>query len=424
MPTRCSPLGHGLHTTRDELPPTLRDCEGYVVSCSKHALAGWIEQPSACCAAAALAGAVNAARGRGRATTLRDALELLQRKLGDDVAQIRSRLEPALLPLEDLIVRSRGEGDVVARLLELDGSSVEPPSRAALARLREIEADEDRRASMAPSEGVHPAHTHKLRRSKRSTGWTCDGGRECGCHVANSGSGPRYRCSEGCDFDLCFACWARAVAPGRAATADAADDELAPSGWRASLHQWHFKLNGIELLRRDKPLTAKVGNLDLLGAVALLNAPDEAPELEAVLLMGLPAVGSLAGLPAVLLPVSKRDSPEYISKQWEVLARCVKADGMAVIFHLTNHYALVFATRERRTVDADGSVAIARELLTSKAGQAPKTWIPFATARKIMRGWSGYKMVLVMRATEREAFTAQTAVMAEEERRSVATSGS
>ena len=125
MPTRCSPLGHGLHTTRDELPPTLRDCEGYVVSCSKHALAGWIEQPSACCAAAALAGAVNAARGRGRATTLRDALELLQRKLGDDVAQIRSGLEPALLPLEDLIVRSRGEGDVVARLLELDGSSVE-----------------------------------------------------------------------------------------------------------------------------------------------------------------------------------------------------------------------------------------------------------------------------------------------------------
>ena len=71
--------------------------------------------------------------------TLRDALELLQRKLGDDVAQIRSGLEPALLPLEDLIVRSRGEGDVVARLLELDGSSVEPPSRAALARLREIE---------------------------------------------------------------------------------------------------------------------------------------------------------------------------------------------------------------------------------------------------------------------------------------------
>ena len=96
---------------------------------------------------------------------------------------------------------------------------------------------------------------------------------------------------------------------------------------------------------------------------------------------------------------------------------------MAVIFHLTNHYALVFATRERSTVDTDGSATITRELLTSKAGQAPKTWIPFAVARRMPRGWSGYKMVVVMRATECETFRDTDHVMAEEERRSVATAG-
>ena len=217
--------------SRAELPPALRDCDGYVVSSSKHALAGWIEQPSACCAAALRPGIVNAVRGRSReAMTLRDALELLQRKLGGDVAQIRSGLEPALHPSRTSSIRfvpPRRTDGVTARLLDLDASSVQTHSRAALARLREIEADEDRRASMAPSEGVRPAHPHSCGgRSAQPVG-LATAGAECDCHVANSGSGPRYRCCEGCDFDLCFACWARAVAPGRSAAADDTNDELA-----------------------------------------------------------------------------------------------------------------------------------------------------------------------------------------------------
>ena len=152
------------------------------------------------------------------------------------------------------------------------------------------------------------------------------------------------------------------------------------------------------------------------GEISLV--PDEAPELGAFLLMGNAAVGgSVAGGTGVLLPIAKRDSPEYISTQWNVLTHCVRSDGMAVIFHLTNHYALVFATRERSTISTDGSATITRELLTSKAGQAPKTWIPFAVARRIMRGWSGYKMVVVMRAEKCETFVTQTTEMAKEESR-------
>ena len=101
----------------------------------------------------------------------------------------------------------------------------------------------------------------------------------------------------------------------------------------------------------------------------------------------------------------------------EILEALKRSDGMAVIFHLTNHYALVFATRERSTISTDGSATITRELLTSKAGQAPKAWIPFAVARRIMRGWSGYKMVVVMRAEKCETFATQTAEMAKEDSR-------
>lgn len=51
----------------------------------------------------------------------------------------------------------------------------------------------------------HPAHEHKLKKTTRDSGWNCDGG--CG---HNSGSAPvplaRYRCTGGCDYDLCINC--------------------------------------------------------------------------------------------------------------------------------------------------------------------------------------------------------------------------
>jgi hypothetical protein len=52
-------------------------------------------------------------------------------------------------------------------------------------------------------------HEHNLSFSTRLTSWKCDG-RKCfpgGC-LGNEGGLPqyRYRCTEGCDFDLCLPC--------------------------------------------------------------------------------------------------------------------------------------------------------------------------------------------------------------------------
>ena len=48
------------------------------------------------------------------------------------------------------------------------------------------------------------AHEHPLEKSDRSSGWGCDG---CG----QSGQGKeRYRCTQGCDFDFCGDCNAKA----------------------------------------------------------------------------------------------------------------------------------------------------------------------------------------------------------------------
>ena len=61
---------------------------------------------------------------------------------------------------------------------------------------------------------------------------------------------------------------------------------------------------------------------------------------------------------------------------------------VAIVFHLKNHYALLFALREWTTRDG----VRVRQLLTSRRGQKPKHWIDWEEARNIMIKWPGYKM--------------------------------
>ena len=65
--------------------------------------------------------------------------------------------------------------------------------------------------------------------------------------------------------------------------------------------------------------------------------------------------------------------------------------GQAIIFHLRNHYAIVFAMRE---FEEEGG-AVVRELLCARRGQRPTAWVPWTEARETMIGWAGYKMMVI-----------------------------
>jgi len=57
-------------------------------------------------------------------------------------------------------------------------------------------------------EGRHPFHEHALKPCARHSGWSCDGRKAPGgCRGTGGGSGARWRCADGCDYDLCAACW-------------------------------------------------------------------------------------------------------------------------------------------------------------------------------------------------------------------------
>jgi membrane protease YdiL (CAAX protease family) len=56
-----------------------------------------------------------------------------------------------------------------------------------------------------PSMPNHPEHEHALLKCRpHLENWACDGGNGS---CRGGGSGDRYRCVEGCNFDLCQSCW-------------------------------------------------------------------------------------------------------------------------------------------------------------------------------------------------------------------------
>lgn len=72
--------------------------------------------------------------------------------------------------------------------------------------------------------------------------------------------------------------------------------------------------------------------------------------------------------------------------------------NQVLLFHLKNHYALIFAIREWITFDANQVVAV-RQLLTARRGQRPTAWIDFSEARETMLNWEGYKILAIERKT-------------------------
>lgn len=118
------------------------------------------------------------------------------------------------------------------------------------------------------------------------------------------------------------------------------------------------------------------------------------------------------------VPLSRKDSDATIAKQWDELKGLFMRLDHVLLFHLTNHYALIFATRE--WWDESKQVPV-RQLLTARRGQRPTAWIDFNEAREIMLGWEGYKIMAISSRLDRvqlrkelDAASIQLAVTAKE----------
>ena len=166
---------------------------------------------------------------------------------------------------------------------------------------------------------------------------------------------------------------------------------------------------GLEKLRRDKPSTAAFGNAEVMRVFRRLvetNLNDtRANETETenrLVFSARVAFGiKTKTRPSLEAAIAKHASSDAdvettrASHEWRALRALFARPGVFLVSHHANHYAPVYALRERREENANGDDARVglretREMLTARRGQRPAVWIPWEEARATMRRWSGY----------------------------------
>lgn len=112
--------------------------------------------------------------------------------------------------------------------------------------------------------------------------------------------------------------------------------------------------------------------------------------------------GSVGTQSSVQIGISSDDTPEMITEQWHSLKNTFENNDSVLIFHLKNHYALIYATREWSIINqTTGELEINREILTARRGQRPTAWINFNEVRNTILSWEGYKIMCVTRKSSK-----------------------
>ena len=187
--------------------------------------------------------------------------------------------------------------------------------------------------------------------------------------------------------------------------------------WKSALFDIIKKLIGLrKLAHPTKPSTAPIGNWGILSGMQHIQEVTSMPSNVSSSKLFMGKSTGAATKSKIEVPLSRKDTPDKIKNQWDALRAAVADPNRVLLFHLKNHYALIFALREwveivpaiaTDTTAGDvgtesgnrSTVNVVREMLTSRRGQRPSAWVPFLEARETMLGWDGYKIIAIDRAS-------------------------
>jgi hypothetical protein len=416
----------------------------FAMSYNTALLHGWVKQPSPCCAAASVAGAWNALAGRCRndalAFSYTTVIEALAATLREQIASKRARfermlgaaLEPLFAELSSIlraagrslggskesgaprayvlrhiraIVQQKYDASSAADAASTDAFATATASDSDVyARLGElyaaepVEQDEDPAALVTnDNEDDVPVRSNDADADDSSAAVSAvpEGEDECAIdeeladfnNIATSSNGS----SQG---------RRRSSGTGRTAAAAAK-----PWLWQRDLWELLKQMGGLEKLLAARASTAAFGNVGVMRAVDWLSeraaacadtSTDNTTATSSSATERVVArlfMGRKRGRGGLDVPLSPSDSEALIEQQWHALRSAFLTDRQVLLFHLKNHYALVFALREWRQPGGGWT----RQLLTSRRGQRPSAWVDFTEARHTMLGWDGYKMLALTR---------------------------
>ena len=190
---------------------------------------------------------------------------------------------------------------------------------------------------------------------------------------------------------------------------DDGEKKIKKFDWRAEIWSVLKARAGLEKLRRDKPSTAAFGNAEVMRVFRRLvetnetNSSVSRANETAYVFSARVAFGiKTKTRPSLEAAIAKHASSDAdvettrASHEWRALRALFARPGVFLVSHHANHYAPVYALRERREENAnDGDDSRVgwretREMLTARRGQRPAVWIPWEEARATMRRWSGY----------------------------------
>ncbi|CAJ1374696.1 unnamed protein product [Effrenium voratum] len=344
-------------------------------------LESWVPQPSPCCGCASAAGAFNALwrikRDASDACTIREVAEIMAAQVEQQQLQKQRRLE---------------------RLLGVAAGALEPFLAALDARLAEQGLSWTGLKAKAVTKQIAMANARELLRSR-----TRSGPREALDAPEEEAGGAGAELPPVDVFEALreVLCQERQEEEEEEAPEEELENVAATSvgstKWGKEVSELLVKRKGVLRLRAERPNTSEVGSGGLRTALLQLAQARE-EQLKVSCLMA--RKGSMAQTAA---PLTKADGAEAVHAQWAALKAAFGLPGGVLLFHLTNHYALVFAWREWLEDEADpagsaGSAALRRQILTARRGQRPSAWMDFEEVREILLGWKGYALLHVKRA--------------------------
>ena len=159
--------------------------------------------------------------------------------------------------------------------------------------------------------------------------------------------------------------------------------------WQKAVWSWMKARAGVAKLLRDKPSTGPIGSGDILTAVKEIDRDDSQHHLSGRTLMSKRGQSGIH-------KIGKDDSEEAVTAQWEILRADFSSGQSVLLFHLTNHYALIYAMRE--WIEPGGLVV--RQILTARRGQRPTVWMDWTEARQIVTKWAGYNILRISCSTQ------------------------
>jgi len=131
-------------------------------------------------------------------------------------------------------------------------------------------------------------------------------------------------------------------------------------------------IRNFKILTKNRPSTAPIGNWGIFKSINLMSIKLNLTK------------------PIIVENLINSDELNNSDSLWQKLKLKFIIEDTIIIFHLKNHYSLIYALKEMYNSETNN---IDKLLLISKKGQSPKDWVTLDYIIETLTKWKGYALI-------------------------------